>query len=253
MTSYDILWHFKKFFDIFDIVTFYDILLQISGATCISDAVFYFELVPVQSWQNPRTPWGACYMKRQLPLGLWWLCLWFPRFLMTLSIVSVALMSLSIRTAMSGPMQQQGAERKGGLERNQPERHFDETLSLSRSSKGEWSWAVVQISGDRSGHTVTVSHSPTLYVCRGKSPRGVRAKPSLSRDLGSMIEKIVFLHFMCLSSQILHRDLNIVSARLSVHSLNVMYTIIPLATLKGGYRIFFYSFIGPVGHKIVGK
>ena len=91
---------------------------------------------------------------------------------------------------------------------------------------------MVQISGDRSGHTVTVSHSPTLYVCRGKSPRGVRAKPSLSRDLGSMIEKIAFLHFMYLSSQILHRDLNIVSARLSVHSLNVMYTIIPLATLN---------------------
>ena len=32
---------------------------------------------------------------------------------MTLSIVSVALMSLSIQTAMSGPVQQQGAEKKG--------------------------------------------------------------------------------------------------------------------------------------------
>ena len=52
--------------------------------------------------------------------------------------------------------------------------------------------AVVQISGDRLGHTVTVSDSPTLYVCRGKSPRGVRAKPTLSRDLSSMIEKIAF-------------------------------------------------------------
>ena len=53
--------------------------------------------------------------------------------------------------------------------------------------------AVVQISGDRLGHTVTVSDSPTLYVCRGKSPRGVRAKPTLlSRDLSSMIGKIAF-------------------------------------------------------------
>ena len=48
----------------------------------------------------------------------------------------------------------------------------------------------MQISRDRLGHTVTVSDSPILYVCRGKSPRGVRAKPSLSRDLDSMIEKI---------------------------------------------------------------
>ena len=45
---------------------------------------------------------------------------------MTLSIVSVALMSLSIQTAMSGPVQQRGAEKSRaskGMERN-----FDETL-----------------------------------------------------------------------------------------------------------------------------
>ena len=65
--------------------------------------------------------------------------------------------------------------------------------------------AVVQITGDRLGHTVTVSDLPTLYVCRGKLPRGVRAKPSMSRDLGSMIEKIASLHFMCLSSQVPQR------------------------------------------------
>ena len=122
---------------------------------------------------------------------------------MTLSIVSVALMSLSIQTAMSGPVHQQGAEKKQGAEKGID--HFNVTLSSSCLSKEVECGATVQISGDRSGHTVTVSHSPSLYVCRGKSPRGVPAKPSLSRDLGSMIEKIAFLHFMCLSSQVPQR------------------------------------------------
>ena len=40
---------------------------------------------------------------------------------MTLSIVSVALMSLSIQTAMSGPVQQQGAEKKGLLKESNRE------------------------------------------------------------------------------------------------------------------------------------
>ena len=56
---------------------------------------------------------------------------------MTLSIVSVALMSLSIQTAMSGPVQQQGAEKKGLLKESTRE-FFDVTLSslcLSKEKK----------------------------------------------------------------------------------------------------------------------
>ena len=144
------------------------------------------------------------YMERQLPLSLWWLCLWFPRFLISLSIVSDPLMRLSIQTLMSGMEHQQGAEKRWSFNKHfyenlpPPEMlsffcnpFYESPLFLEQKENGAFR-AVVQISGDRLGHTVTVSDLPTLYVCRGKSPRGVCAKPTLSRDLSSMIEKIAF-------------------------------------------------------------
>ena len=63
------------------------------------------------------------YMERQLPLSLWWLCLWFPRFLISLSIVSDPLMRLSIQTLMSGMEHRQGAEKRWSFNK-----HFYEYL-----------------------------------------------------------------------------------------------------------------------------
>ena len=114
-------------------------------------------------------------------------------------------MRLSIQTLMSGMEHRQGAEKRWSFNKHfyeylpPPEMlrffskpFYESSLFMEQKENGALR-AVVQISGDRLGHTVTVSDSPTLYVCRGKSPREVCAKPTLlSRDLSSMIEKIAF-------------------------------------------------------------